>query len=166
MSHVQKVAVYTDGSCHKNPGPGGWACVLLATFSEINGQKTDGKMLGIRRISGYGGANSTNNIMELTAVSEALKALKKKDRNTVIFTDSKYVIGVLSQGWKAKKNTNLIAAIRRQISEFSHLTFQYTKAHNGDAWNEECDRLANEAIKNKQGVDEYDVQPASEKELF
>ena len=163
---MQKVAVYTDGSCHNNPGPGGWACVLLAVFSEIEGQKTETPMLGIRRLSGYGGPNTTNNVMELMAVSETLKAIKKKNRNTVIYTDSQYVIGVLSKGWKAKKNTSLIATIRRQMADFSHLTFQHTKAHNGDKWNEECDILANQAIKTKKGKDEYDVLPAPNQELF
>jgi len=164
---MQKIAVYTDGSCHYNPGPGGWSCVLLSVFSTIEGQKTETPLLGIRRLSGYGGPKTTNNIMELTAILEGLFAIKKKeDREIVIYTDSMYSIGVLSQGWKARKNTDLIEKIRSKMREFPNLTFRHTKGHVGNAWNEECDRLANNAIKNKQGVSEYDLQPAPEKELF
>ena len=61
---MQKVIIYTDGACSGNPGPGGWAAVLMA--GELK-----------KEISG-GDKNTTNNIMELTAIIQGLKALKQE----------------------------------------------------------------------------------------
>ena len=158
---MSKIAIYTDGACKNNPGPGAWACVLLTVLS-----KMEKKQLVIRKISGYNGTKTTNNVMELTAIFHALKSIKYKEREIRVFTDSKYCIGMLTQGWNANKNKPLIETIRHQISEFPNITFEFTKGHNGDIWNEVCDELANQSIKSKSGIDEYNFQPAPEKELY
>ncbi|MDR1329625.1 MAG: ribonuclease HI, partial [Oscillospiraceae bacterium] len=81
---MKKVAVYTDGACSGNPGPGGWGAVL------IYGGK-------IREMSG-GDAHTTNNRMELTGVIEALGALTEPCEATV-YTDSKYVSDAINKRW-------------------------------------------------------------------
>ena len=83
---MKSVDIYTDGSCKSNPGPGGWAAVLVYGKTE-------------KEISG-GAADTTNNRMELTAVISALKLLKEPCKVTVT-TDSKYVSDGLTKGWAA-----------------------------------------------------------------
>ena len=88
---MKTVNVYTDGACRGNPGKGGWGAIL-----EYNGKR--------REMSG-GERETTNNRMELTAVIEALSALKEPCEVN-LYSDSKYVIDGLSKGWAQgwKKN--------------------------------------------------------------
>ena len=81
---MQKVIIYTDGACSGNPGPGGWGAVLLykENRKEISGGKKD----------------TTNNIMELTAVVEALKLLKHPCE-VELYSDSAYIVNSFTQGW-------------------------------------------------------------------
>ena len=81
---MKTVAIYTDGACSGNPGPGGWGAIL-----EYNGHE--------RTLSG-GAPETTNNRMELTAVIEALKKLKEPCV-VELYSDSKYVIDALEKGW-------------------------------------------------------------------
>ena len=81
---MEKVTIYTDGACSGNPGPGGWACVLI-----YNGVE--------KRLSG-GLKQTTNNEMEMTAVYEALKALKFPCE-VELYSDSAYVVNTFLQGW-------------------------------------------------------------------
>ena len=82
---MEKVTIYTDGACSGNPGPGGWGAILM-----YNGNK---KEL-------FGASNdTTNNIMEITAVLEALKALKFPCE-VDLYSDSAYVVNCFNQGWK------------------------------------------------------------------
>ena len=81
---MEKVTIYTDGACSGNPGPGGWGCVLIYNGNE--------KEL-------YGNSNdTTNNIMEITATLEALKALKFPCE-VDLYSDSAYVVNCFNQGW-------------------------------------------------------------------
>lgn len=81
---MQKVTIYTDGACSGNPGPGGWAAVLL--YGDLK-----------KEISG-GSKQTTNNIMELTAILEGLKALKH-DCEVEIYSDSAYCVNAFNQHW-------------------------------------------------------------------
>ena len=74
---MEQITIYTDGACSGNPGPGGWGAILI--FNDLK-----------KELSG-GSPNTTNNIMEMTAVIEALKALKKPC-NVELYSDSAYVV--------------------------------------------------------------------------
>lgn len=141
---MKQVTLYADGACSRNPGPGGWGTVL------IYGDK-------IKTISGFHN-ESTNNIMELTAVIEGMKALKEECRID-IYTDSKYVVDAVTQwlpnwqrnGWKTSankpvKNAELWREILKLIS-FHKVDWHWIKGHNGNQYNEECDRLAKDQIE-------------------
>jgi len=126
------LVAYTDGACTGNPGPSGLGVVL------IDGDKR-------RELSLYLG-HGTNNIAELTAIEEALLAADATDRAFVIHTDSQYAIGVLSKGWKAKANQELIARIKAALKPFKKLELRYVKGHAGIPENERADELARASV--------------------
>lgn len=141
---LKQVIIYTDGSCSGNPGPGGWAALLI--YNQKN-----------KTISG-GEANTTNNRMELKAVIEALKALKEPCE-AVVYTDSKYVqLGVTDwmPSWKKNnwqkskgevKNLDLWQELDFEIQKHK-AEFKWVKAHNGEPNNELVDELArSESLK-------------------
>lgn len=137
---MKKVEIYTDGACSGNPGPGGWGAVLVYNSIE-------------KELSGAE-KSTTNNRMELTAVIEALKALKVPC-DVVLTTDSKYVCDAINKGWvyswrknnwkKADKkpalNIDLWEALISQL-EIHNVEFVWVKGHNGHKYNERCDELA------------------------
>ncbi|MFT5504448.1 MAG: ribonuclease HI [Gammaproteobacteria bacterium] len=138
-----QVDIYTDGACRGNPGPGGWGALLLWREQE-------------RTIKGYE-ADTTNNRMELTAVIEALRAMKR-DCEIELYTDSKYVIdGVNSwmpnwkkNGWKtaskkAVKNVDLWQLLEIELERY-RISWHWVKGHSGNPGNETADQLANQAI--------------------
>lgn len=140
---MKNVVIHSDGGCHGNPGPGGWAAVLSY------GEHT-------REISG-GAAATTNNRMELLAAIEALRTLKQPCR-VEFHTDSEYlkngvtkwVRGWKRNGWKTSakkpvKNEDLWRAIDAEATRHE-VKWHWVKGHAGDAGNERCDVLANEAI--------------------
>ena len=132
--------LYTDGSCLGNPGFGGWGAICV----------DDGDNTVFFRVSG-GDTRSTNNIMEMTAV---IRGLERYGGGPVeVYTDSKYVMDGITKwihGWKKKgwktstggdvKNKSLWMKMDDLVTSF--VTFSWVKAHNGDKWNEEVDRLA------------------------
>ena len=122
----KEITIYTDGSCVPNPGFGGWG--WIAVFPEIdiycNGNEK----------------NTTNNVMELTAVIEALKAFPGKI-NFHIYSDSLYVINCAKNIWKRKKNIELWREYDTS-SECKIIRFTWVKGHNGDYYNELVDKLA------------------------
>jgi ribonuclease HI len=126
---------YTDGACSGNPGPCGAGMVVLAPGAN---PREGYEYLGI----------GTNNVGELTAVWRALEAIPV-DVDAVVHTDSKYAIGVLSQGWKAKANAELIARIKVQVSAHPRARFVYVPGHAGIPMNERADELAREAIRTR-----------------
>jgi ribonuclease HI len=145
---MKKVVIHTDGGCHGNPGPGGWAAILS------HGPHT-------REISG-GEPATTNNRMELLAAIEALKALKKPCA-VEFHTDSKYLKNGISawlhnwkrNGWKtAAKKAVKNADLWRELDLLAPLhkvEWKWVKGHAGHAGNERCDELANiEIAKIKQ----------------
>lgn len=128
--------VYTDGACTGNPGPMGLGVVILDLGTP--GQP------GRREISEYLGMG-TNNIAELTAIHRGLEELPR-DRPVVVYSDSAYAIGLLSQNWKAKANQELVARLRQLLRGFSSVRFVKVAGHAGVPENERCDELARTAI--------------------
>lgn len=128
------VCIFTDGASAGNPGPSGVG--VLLKYGEH--QKEISKYIGI----------ATNNIAELEAIKTGLAELKKTDIPVRIYTDSSYAHGVLSLGWKAKRNPDLVKAIRDIILKFKDLKLIKVKGHAGHAENERADFLATSAIKN------------------
>ena len=137
---MKTVNVYTDGACRGNPGKGGWGAIL-----EYNGKR--------REMSG-GERETTNNRMELTAVIEALSALKEPCEVN-LYSDSKYVIDGLSKGWAAgwKKNgwkkSDKSPALNPELwdkllslVETHEVIYHWIKGHDGHPENERCDELA------------------------
>lgn len=136
----KKVSIFTDGACSGNPGPGGWGAILRYGTVE-------------RELSG-GERETTNNRMELTAVIEALTALKESCDVTV-YSDSKYVIDAVEKGWargwrargwiKSDKKPALNVDLWQQLLELleqHNVHFVWIKGHNEHPENERCDRLA------------------------
>lgn len=142
---MKEVIIYTDGACSYNPGPGGWAAVLLYKGNE-------------KRISGFE-PDTTNNRMELTAVLEALKALKEPCSVTV-YTDSAYIHNAFEKGWIDKwlingwknaskqpvENQDIWKAILHAARDHQ-VKYKKVKGHAYDKYNNICDELARKAIK-------------------
>jgi ribonuclease HI len=110
----------------------------------------DGKMQ--RELSEFLGLG-TNNIAELTAIDRGLdlaeEAAPARDRPVRVYTDSAYSIGVLSMGWKAKANQELVANIRAHLAKFTDVIFVKVAGHAGIPENERCDELARQAIETR-----------------
>ena len=126
---------YTDGACSGNPGPAGAGMVVIGP---------DGK---IHEGYEYLGPSSTNNVAELTAILRALEAIPVGAESLVIHADSKYAIGVLSQGWKAKANAELVARTKAAYQKRRNAKLAYVPGHAGVPMNERADELAREAIR-------------------
>jgi ribonuclease HI len=128
------IELWTDGACSGNPGPMGIGIVAL----DGGKRKEVGEYLGV----------GTNNIAELTAIDRALDVIgdDARTRRVRIYTDSAYAIGVLSKGWKAKANQELIARMRRRLASLPQIEFVKVSGHAGVPENERCDELARNAI--------------------
>jgi len=120
--------IYADGSCHGNPGPGGWGVLILRPDSSS---------------SEHCGSDpaTTNNKMEITAAIEGLRLTPAGSR-VLLRSDSQYVVNTMTLNWKRKKNHDLwsqldIEAMRRKV------TFEWVRGHGSDALNERADQLAN-----------------------
>lgn len=129
------LTVYADGACSGNPGPAGLGVVIY---------DHDGK----RELSEYLG-RGTNNIAELTAIQRAAEALVGETRPIVLKTDSQYSIGVLTKGWKAKANPELIANVKAALAKVPTLKIKYVEGHAGHAGNERADELARAAVSSQ-----------------
>ena len=138
------IALFTDGACSGNPGPGGWAAILRSGKHESE-------------LSG-GEIQTTNNRMEMTAVIEGLRAVKQPSHIS-IYTDSKYVmdgaqswiIGWKKRGWKTAdkkpvKNEDLWRALDEQKARHLSLQWNWVPGHSGHTENERADFLARSAI--------------------
>jgi ribonuclease HI len=128
------VELWTDGACSGNPGPMGIGIVAI----DGGKRKELGQYLGI----------GTNNIAELTAIDRAIDLIgdDARTRRLRIYTDSAYSIGVLSKGWKAKANQELIARMRKRLASLPDVEFVKVSGHAGVPENERCDELARNAI--------------------
>jgi ribonuclease HI len=122
---------WTDGACTGNPGPAGAGFLVIAPDKS----KREGyEYLGI----------ATNNVGELTAILRAVEAMPA-GASAVVYTDSKYAIGVLTKSWKAKVNQELIAKTKDALRG-RHVDLRYVPGHSGIADNERADELARTAI--------------------
>jgi len=148
IADLPLVRVYTDGACNPNPGPGGWAAILLFPDKEP------------RELVG-GSPDTTNNRMELRAALEALRALPGPHR-VKLYTDSRYLRRGITEwlptwekrGWRTASNSDvknqqlwkpLAAEMQRH-----QVTWHWTKGHAGNKWNERADELARRAIPRPQ----------------
>ena len=145
------IEIFTDGACSGNPGAGGWGVILRYGETE-------------KELSG-GDAQTTNNRMELTAVIEALKALKRECEIT-LYTDSRYVMDGVNEwlpNWKKNgwKTTNKKSAVKNlelwqeldSLLPKHKIKWVWVKGHNGHPENERVDKLARDAAKSFLGKD-------------
>ena len=137
---MEEITLYTDGACSGNPGPGGWGAILILGDN-------------MKEISG-GSPTTTNNIMELTAVIEGLKILKRPCK-VQVYSDSAYVVNAFTQkwiyGWMKKnwrnasgdpvKNKELWQELYN-LTNVHEVTFNKVKDHANDDLNNRCDELA------------------------
>ena len=137
---MKTIQIFTDGACSGNPGPGGWCAIL-----RYNGNE---------KILSGGEEHTTNNRMELSAVMNALKALKEPCE-VKITSDSKYVIDSITKGWvyswkkKGWKKSDGKKALNVDLWEellpllqIHNVTFDWIKGHAGHPENEKCDDIA------------------------
>ena len=129
------IHVWTDGACTGNPGPAGAGVVII-----------DGKQrVELSEFLGDG----TNNIAELTAILLGLQRIAQQDRESrpvLVYSDSAYSIGLLTQAWKAKANKELVEELRAECRTFRDLRFVKVAGHSGIPLNERTDQLARDAI--------------------
>ena len=133
-----KIIIYTDGACSGNPGPGGWGAILMYKDAK-------------KEISG-GCKQTTNNIMEITAVVEALKCLKVES-DVQVYSDSAYTVNAFKQGWiynwmkngSAVKNKELWQELYA-LTKKHKVEFIKVKGHADNEFNNRCDEMAREAI--------------------
>ena len=143
---MKVITIYTDGACSGNPGPGGWGAVLLFKDQqkEIRGGEQD----------------TTNQRMELQAVIGALNALKVTDWDITVYSDSAYVVNAFQQKWldnwqkngwrNSKKEPVANQDLWQQLlllTGKNRVKILKVKGHAGDKYNERCDELARQAIK-------------------
>ncbi len=143
---MNKITIYTDGACKGNPGPGGWGAILRSQ-GHLEKELFGGEIL------------TTNNRMEMTAVIEALSALKRPC-DIALYIDSKYVLQGMTEwlpGWKAKgwrtaakqpvKNVDLWQKLDTLVNAGGHtIVWCWVKGHAGDPGNERADALANMGV--------------------
>ena len=151
--NAETIKIYTDGACSGNPGPGGWAAIILScdTPTELSGTET----------------NTTNNRMEMLAAIQALEYILPvciASPKCVIYSDSAYLINAFNQGWLEKwqkngwrtakktrvENCDLWKTLLEQINVIKErggkIQFEKVQGHSDDALNNKCDKLARAAI--------------------
>ena len=143
MKHVD---IYTDGACKGNPGPGGYAAILVYKQTE-------------KKLS-QGYFNTTNNRMELMAAIVGLRALNEKCEVS-LYSDSKYLVDAMNKGWvtswkqkgwkksdgKKALNVDLWEKIL-ELNSFHEVEYIWVKGHDGHLYNEMCDKMAVESAEN------------------
>ena len=145
MTTRNQVTIYTDGACMGNPGPGGYAAVLLQA--------------GHRKEVSAGFQLTTNNRMELMAAIEGILTLKEKCRVS-LYSDSKYVVDAMSKGWAQRwrangwKRNKTEKAVNPDLwerllslCEYHDVDFRWVRGHSGNRENERCDELAVRAAR-------------------
>jgi len=140
------IEIFTDGACKGNPGPGGWGALLQSS--------------GAKKELFGGELNTTNNRMEMTAVIEALSALKRPCK-VILHVDSQYVLKGMTEwlpGWRARnwqtaakapvKNVDLWQRLEALVNQAGHqIEWHWVRGHNGDPGNERADELANQGVE-------------------
>lgn len=154
---LKTVDLYTDGACSGNPGPGGYGYIL-----SFNGHEKEG-YCGFRL--------TTNNRMEIMAVIEGLSALKETC-NVNLYSDSKYVIDAVTQGWVYKWEANNWMRTKKYrasnvdlweqllvLLDEHNVEFHWVKGHAGNPKNERCDKLAVSAYLSDELIDDEGYIP-------
>ena len=138
---TKHVIAYTDGASSNNQNAqercGGWAAILMLVDDQ---SVRDERPAAYKELSGTL-PGATNNQAELEAVKQVLMALKHEGTTVTIFTDSQYVIGVLSKHWKPKQNQALIAELKALLTKHT-VTFEKVEGHAGIEYNTRADTLA------------------------
>lgn len=142
----KRIIIYTDGACSGNPGKGGWGALLMYENQ-------------CREISGYERA-TTNNRMELTAAIEGLEALREPCQ-VDLYSDSAYLVNAMNQGWlKRWTGNNWVTSAKKSVENIDlwkkilklvtlhEVSFHKVKGHSDNVFNNRCDELARQAIKN------------------
>ena len=142
---MEKVVIYTDGACSGNPGPGGWGAILMCK--------------GVKKEISGGSKQTTNNIMELTAVIEGLKMLKFPCE-VDLYSDSAYVVNAFEQKWIfgwIKKNWKTASGdpVKNKelweelygLTKIHTVNFIKVKGHSDNEYNNRCDELARGEIE-------------------
>ncbi len=140
-----RVEIWTDGACSGNPGPTGAAAMV----KDWRGVTETARFLG----------KGTNNIGELVAVLLGLSRVASPDVPVVLFSDSEYVIGVLTKGWKARKNSRLIREIRERMARLPEIELKKVPGHAGIPENDRVDRLARRAAHTGKDRDVFSPTP-------
>jgi ribonuclease HI len=144
MAELPLVTIYTDGACEPNPGPGGWAALLISGKheKELSGSEPE----------------TTNNRMELTAAVRALATLKQPCQVS-FYTDSEYLRRGITEwlpewrrrGWKRKggklANVDLWQELESSLKEHK-ISWHWIRGHSGNKYNEQVDSLARKSMKN------------------
>lgn len=153
--NLRHVEIFTDGACSGNPGKGGYGVILKY------GEKT-------KELS-EGFVKTTNNRMEILAAIKGLEALKEPC-NVTLYSDSKYLVDSVNQGWIIKwkknnwfrtksekaKNIDLFKRLM-ELLNIHKVEFVWVKGHAGHPENERCDKLATESIlKDNLSIDNND----------
>lgn len=127
---LNEFILYTDGACKTTDKTGGWSFVLVKNDKELK--------------LGWGAEdNTTNNRMEIQACIEGLNyCIENNIKKVTIITDSQYVIGTASQGWKRNVNQDILTELDEVIDKMSEIEWRHVKGHAGNKWNERCDTFA------------------------
>ena len=146
LKQRKTIEIFTDGACSGNPGPGGWGAILRYKEHE-------------KELFGYS-SQTTNNRMELTAVVEALRAIKEPC-HVILYTDSRYLKDGITgwihkwkrNNWKTStkepvKNKDLWEALD-EAAQRHDIEWHWVKGHAGHPENERCDQLARKAIQQR-----------------
>lgn len=146
----QAIKIYTDGAARGNPGRGGYGAVLIWG--------------NVKKELSQGYTHTTNNRMELMAVIAALQALKKTDLQIDIYSDSKYVVQAVMEGWLknwirtdfkgGKKNKDLWLRYH-ELSKKHNIRFHWVKGHASNIMNNRCDELATEAADSGHLIEDH-----------
>lgn len=138
---------YADGACSGNPGPCGIGVVLLLE---------DGSRHELSEYLGEG----TNNVAELTAVQRVAHLVHERREKAVrVYTDSRYSIGVLSLGWKAKANVDLIRDVKATLKKAGRVELVHVPGHAGVILNERADTLARLAVDSRASTGWVEITP-------
>lgn len=143
---MKSVDIYTDGACSGNPGKGGWAAILIYN--------------GVEKVINGASPDTTNNRMELLAIIEGLRALKEPCK-VKLYSDSAYSLDAFNKGWLIEwkknnwrtaskqdvKNVDLWRALLIEV-EKHEVEWIKVKGHADNEYNNRCDQLARDAIKN------------------
>lgn len=128
---MDKIIVYTDGSALNNGSPEsgcGWACKLIYGSREL--------------MKSGGDKGKTNNVMEMTAVLQAMRAITDKSISVEVFSDSKYVVETLNGNYQIKKNVELWRELMAEKEKFAGIRFIWVKGHDKNVHNNDVDRQA------------------------